>query len=188
MEIRQARQEQFRYRYLLWVSFFGQEYKFFFLTYHILAPSLFKEKKIQFLGFYLKALNKKRIHKITLDDDMIPIKFQFFSILVKFTDNYIITISIILLTSRIFIGFISKVPSPYNCPACKSNKVIEYDEYIECTSCHFEFFKEGLDEIDDENKLSIQELDGIVGAFDELKDKDTRKRLLDSLRENGLED
>ena len=119
---------------------------------------------------------------------MLPIKFPLFYFLAKITDNYIITISIILLISHIFLGFFSKVPSPYHCPACKSKEVIEYDEYIECTSCHFEFFKEGLDEIDDENKLSIQELDGIVGAFDELKDKDTRKRLLDSLREDGLEE
>ncbi len=142
----------------------------------------------KFPSFYLKALNKKRTHNITLDDDMLPIKFPLFYFLAKITDNYIITISIILLISHIFLGFFSKVPSPYNCPACKSKEVIEYEEYIECTSCHFEFFKEGLDEIEDENQLSIQELDGIVGAFDELKDKDTRKRLLDSLREDGLEE
>ncbi len=74
-----------------------------------------------------------------------------------------------------------KIDTKYRCPACKSNKVIEYDEYIECTSCHMEFFKEGLDEIEDENQLSVQELDGIVKAFDELKDEKTRNEFSKSL-------
>ncbi len=77
-----------------------------------------------------------------------------------------------------------KMDKKYHCPACKSKEVIEYDEYIECTSCHFEFFKEGLDEIDDENQLSVQELNGIVKAFDELKDEKTRKEFSKSLSED----
>ncbi|KKL21581.1 hypothetical protein LCGC14_2444020 [marine sediment metagenome] len=142
----------------------------------------------KFPSFYLKTLNKKRTHNITLDDDMLPIKFPLFYFLAKITDNYIITISIILLISHIFLGFFSKVPSPYHCPACKSKEVIEYDEYIECTSCHFEFFKEGLDKIEDENQLSIQELDGIVGAFDELASENGRDKFSRALDEDDSED
>ncbi len=141
----------------------------------------------KFLGFYLKALKKKRIHNITLGGQSIPIKLPLFFILVKITDNYIITIGIILLTSQIFIGFISKVPSQYHCPACKSKEVVEYEEYIECSSCNLEFFKEGLDEIDDENKLSVQELDGIVKAFDELGSKYGRDKLSRSFDEDDFE-
>ena len=142
----------------------------------------------KFLGFYLKALSKEIIYNITLGAQSIPIKFPLFFILVKVRDFYILKISIILLTIHIFIGFISKVPSQYNCPACKSNKVMEYKEYIECRSCQLEFFKEGLDEIDDENQLSVQELNGIVKAFDELASKCGRDKLSMSLDEDDFED
>lgn len=96
--------------------------------------------------------------------------------------------SIILFTSHIIIGFISKVPSQYHCPACKSEKIIEYEEYIECLSCHLEFFKEGLDEIEDENQLSTQELEGIVEAFDELGTENSRRLFSRSLRKGDSED
>ena len=52
--------------------------------------------------------------------------------------------------------------SIYYCPICKSKDIIEYDEYIECPRCKLDFFKDSLGEIDDENRLSVQELDGFV--------------------------
>lgn len=77
-----------------------------------------------------------------------------------------------------------KIDTNYHCPSCKSKEVIEYDEFIECTSCHLEFFKEGLDKIDDENQLSVQELKGIVKSFDEFKEKKTRNEFSKSLSED----
>ena len=74
----------------------------------------------------------------------------------------------------------------YHCPVCKSKDVIEYEDMIECPSCNLEFFKEGLGEIDDENKLSVQELNGIVKAFDDLEDKKTRKKLTESLEKDEI--
>ena len=69
--------------------------------------------------------------------------------------------------------------SKYQCPACKSKDVIEYDEHIECRECGLEFFIEFLNsEIDEENLLSKQELETITGAFDEFEDKETRKKFL----------
>ena len=80
------------------------------------------------------------------------------------------------------------MPSQHHCPSCKSTDVIEYDEYIECTSCNLEFFKDGLDEIEDENKLSVQELKGIFGAFKELDSAYKRGRFQKSLEEDDQEE
>ncbi len=74
--------------------------------------------------------------------------------------------------------------SIYYCPVCKSKDVIEYEDMIECPSCNLEFFKDGLGEIADENKLSVQELNGIVKAFDDLEDEKTRKKLTESLEKD----
>jgi len=91
---------------------------------------------------------------------------------------------IIIFINQIFMRSFGKMDTKYHCPACKSKEVIEYDEYIECTSCHLEFFKDGLDEIDDENQLSVQELNGIVKSFDEFKDKKTRNDFSKSISED----
>ncbi len=74
----------------------------------------------------------------------------------------------------------------YYCPACKSKNVIEYEEIIECPSCNLEFFKEGLGEIADENKLSVQELNGITKAFDDFEDETTRKKFVESLEKDEI--
>ena len=76
------------------------------------------------------------------------------------------------------------MPSSYRCPACKSKDIIEYDEIIECTRCNLEFFKDHLGEIDPENLLSVKELHGIVGAFDEHDRMKLQKDLEDDRSDN----
>lgn len=76
------------------------------------------------------------------------------------------------------------MPSKYHCPACKSTEVIEYVDSIECVQCNLEFFKEGLDELEDENMLSTQELKGIVDSFSELDSDLKRKQFSESLDED----
>ncbi|MFX0156357.1 MAG: hypothetical protein ACFE9Q_17685 [Candidatus Hodarchaeota archaeon] len=74
----------------------------------------------------------------------------------------------------------------YYCPQCKSNKVIDHGEYIECLECSLEFFKDYIGEIDDENILAEQELKGFIDTFGELKDKKIRRYLSRSLKNNNV--
>ncbi|MFW9972895.1 MAG: hypothetical protein ACFFDF_22100 [Candidatus Odinarchaeota archaeon] len=69
--------------------------------------------------------------------------------------------------------------SEFRCPICNSDQFLDYGEYIECTQCGFEFFKEFLDSgIDEENVLTDQELKGFSKAFQDEKDK---RRFLKSI-------
>jgi len=93
---------------------------------------------------------------------------------------------IIIFINQMFMRSVIKMDTIYYCPACKSKNVIEYEEMIECPSCNLEFFKEGLGEIADENKLSVQELNGIAKAFDDLEDEKTRKKFVESLEKDKI--
>ena len=76
-----------------------------------------------------------------------------------------------------------KMNPKYQCPACHSDDIIEFDEYIHCLNCNLEFFKESIDNhLDEEDLLSEEELQGISNAFsDELSDREKRKKFLKSL-------
>jgi len=77
------------------------------------------------------------------------------------------------------------MPSEYHCPRCKSEKVIVYDDHIECTQCGLRFFIKDIEsDIDEENLLSEQEKKDIIDGFDELKDEETRRKFLKSLDED----
>ena len=79
------------------------------------------------------------------------------------------------------------MPSKIHCPKCQSEDIIDYGDNFECSHCKSEFFKESLiSEIDEEDLLSEQELEGFVDTFDELKDKNKRKKFLDSLKDDYL--
>jgi hypothetical protein len=85
--------------------------------------------------------------------------------------------------------FNPKMPSEFRCPNCQSNEYIDYGELIECSDCGFEFFKEFLhSEIDEENLLTDQDLEGFADTFqDDLKEEMTQKRILKSV-EDDLKD
>ena len=74
----------------------------------------------------------------------------------------------------------------YYCPRCKSNKIIDHGEYIECPECSLDFFKKYLEEIDDENILAEQELKGFTDAFEDLKDKKIQRDFSRSLEDNDF--
>jgi DNA-directed RNA polymerase subunit RPC12/RpoP len=81
------------------------------------------------------------------------------------------------------------MPSEYYCPRCKSEDVIYYDDHIKCSQCHLSFFIKNLEsDIEDENILSEQESSGVVDAFPELKDEETRKKFYKSLAEDLLDE
>jgi hypothetical protein len=71
----------------------------------------------------------------------------------------------------------------YRCPACHSDNVIDFGDYIHCPNCNLEFFKETFDKIiDEEDTLSEEELLGISNAFNnEFKDEKDRKNFLKSI-------
>ncbi len=72
-----------------------------------------------------------------------------------------------------------------HCPSCKSENILDHGNYIECHFCKLDFFKEYFNsDIDEENLLSIQELEGIADAFDELKEKNQRKKFIKSLEDD----
>lgn len=51
------------------------------------------------------------------------------------------------------------------CPRCKSEDILEFDDFISCNKCNLDFDKEFLGIIDNENILARGELKGIIDAF-----------------------
>lgn len=51
------------------------------------------------------------------------------------------------------------------CPRCKSEDILEFEDFISCNKCDLDFDKEFLGEIDNENILARKELKGIIDAF-----------------------
>ena len=106
--------------------------------------------------------------------------------MVAITTNFIYLLFIMLLTSLLFIRLNPNMPSDLRCPACKSDNIIEYEDYIECRDCKLDFFKEFLGkEIAEENLLSLKELEGITGAFEELEDEEARKKFVKKLKKDS---
>jgi DNA-directed RNA polymerase subunit RPC12/RpoP len=82
--------------------------------------------------------------------------------------------------------FILKMNPKYRCPACHSEEILEFDEYIHCPNCNLEFFKEFIDSnISEENIFSEEALQAISNAFhDEFDDKKDQKKFLKSIDED----
>ncbi len=76
------------------------------------------------------------------------------------------------------------VEEKYHCPQCKKTEFIDYGETVECTTCLIEFDKKLLGKIPDDEILSREEMDGILGEFEELKDPKKAKKLYDSFFED----
>ena len=115
---------------------------------------------------------------VILGDAKIPIKFPFFIFICIIDDSFIFSVSIIIISTIQFsLIFILRMPSEYYCPNCRSEDVIVYDKHIECPHCNLHFSIEDLEsDIDDENILSKQELQGIADSFEELKDEENREK------------
>ena len=75
------------------------------------------------------------------------------------------------------------MPSEYYCPRCQSEEIIEYEDHFECLQCGLNFSVEALDsDIDDDNIIAEEELQGFVDGFDE----EERKKLEKILEENDF--
>lgn len=79
------------------------------------------------------------------------------------------------------------MPKPYYCPRCKSRKVTEYPNSIECPDCLLEFDKKQIGVIPDDEILALGEMGAFINGFKELKDPETAKRFFDSILKD-LED
>lgn len=73
------------------------------------------------------------------------------------------------------------MPVPYYCPRCKTLKIIEYLNSIECPHCLLEFDKQHIGVIPDDEILAFGEMDAFFERFKELKDPKTTKRFFDSI-------
>jgi len=58
-----------------------------------------------------------------------------------------------------------------HCPRCKSEDIIEYDEFIHCIKCKLDFDKKFLNKIDDDDILARQEVGGFYGTFNKAKNQ-----------------
>ena len=113
----------------------------------------------------------------------IPIRISFCIVLSFINNKFIFPVSILIITIQLCVFFNSRMPSEYHCPRCQSEAVIVYDNSIECTDCGLTFSIESIEsDIDDENILAEEELQGIAKAFDE----EERKRLREMLRGDGF--
>ncbi|MFX0155081.1 MAG: hypothetical protein ACFE9Q_11190 [Candidatus Hodarchaeota archaeon] len=76
------------------------------------------------------------------------------------------------------------MPSDYQCPSCQSEEIIDHGDFIECSRCGGEFYKEFLNSnMDKENISPIQDLHGFIDSFEEFKDEKKRKEFLNSLND-----
>ena len=96
----------------------------------------------------------------------ISIKLTFCTFLSLSDNNFIFSVSILIITIQLCVFFNPRMPSEYYCPRCQSENVIVYDEHIECTDCRLTFFLEDIEsDMDEENILAREELHGITKAF-----------------------
>ncbi|MFX0077185.1 MAG: hypothetical protein ACFE96_17200 [Candidatus Hermodarchaeota archaeon] len=96
---------------------------------------------------------------------------------------------IVLFANLIIVIFIHLASSEYRCPNCYSNNIIDHGEYLVCDDCGFEFTKDSLwSDIQEENRLSREDLEGFVDAFEkDFRDDQNQKRLVSSINKD-LED
>lgn len=86
-----------------------------------------------------------------------------------------------LVSIYFFNGFRRDMVKKYYCPRCKTKKVIEYTDSIECPHCLLEFDKNQIGIIPDKDILAFSEMDNFFGNFDELKEPEKTKKIFDSI-------
>lgn len=67
------------------------------------------------------------------------------------------------------------------CPRCGSTKIVEYDFSFECLNCKSKFNFDYEDGIEDEDRLTIQEMKGILDELGLSEDKTRSTRLKEIL-------
>ncbi|MCK4687945.1 MAG: hypothetical protein KAT66_07430 [Candidatus Lokiarchaeota archaeon] len=70
----------------------------------------------------------------------------------------------------------SEINKEFRCPRCGSSSLINYGKTFECTNCHLEFYKELDEDIEDENRISLQEMKGFIDSFLPSDKKNKNKR------------
>ncbi|TFG21568.1 MAG: hypothetical protein EU533_05310 [Promethearchaeota archaeon] len=68
------------------------------------------------------------------------------------------------------------------CPRCGSTKIVENQKSYRCLECNSEFISDEEIKIEDEDKLTIQEMTGILNELD-LDENITRARRLKEILE-----
>lgn len=112
-----------------------------------------------------------------------PIRVSFCIVLSIINNNFIFSVSILIITIQLCVFFNPRMPSEYYCPRCQSEDVIVYDDHIECTNCELTFSIESIEsDIDDEDILAEEELQGVADAFNE----EERRRLQEILKDEDF--
>lgn len=94
-------------------------------------------------------------------------------------NNFIFSISILIIIIQLFLFFDSSVPQDCYCPRCQSENIIIYDDFIECADCGLIFSKETLlSDVDDDNILGEEELHGFSNSFSD-EEREVLRRILD---------
>ncbi|MHA1914462.1 MAG: hypothetical protein ACW986_03705 [Promethearchaeota archaeon] len=73
------------------------------------------------------------------------------------------------------------MPPKYHCPRCKSIKILEYADFIECTDCLLDFDKKLIGKIPDDEIMARKEMGSLLSGFEELKDPKKAKEFFDSI-------
>ena len=113
----------------------------------------------------------------------IPTRISFCIVLSFINNNFIFSIFILIITIQLCVFFEDQMPSGYYCPRCHSHEIIVYQDHIECTDCRLSFSIETLlTDIEDENILAEEELQGISKAFSE----EERKKLQEVFKDEDF--
>ena len=67
------------------------------------------------------------------------------------------------------------------CPRCGSTKIVKYEDSYECLDCYSKFILDDESKIEDKDKLTIQEMTGILNELGLDVDKTKTKRLKEIL-------
>ena len=94
---------------------------------------------------------------------------------------FICVLNLFLVSIYLFNGFGRDMVKKFYCPRCKTKKVIEYVNSIECPDCLLEFDKKQIGVIPDKDILAVTEMNSFIGTFDELKDPEKAKKFFDSI-------
>ena len=96
--------------------------------------------------------------------------------------------NLFLVIIYLFNGFGRDMVKKYYCPRCKTKKVIEYVNSIECPDCLLEFDKRQIGIVPDNEILAFAEMGAITDSFEELKDPEKAKKFFNSILEDLKEE
>ena len=107
------------------------------------------------------------------------IKIEISIVLSLSDNNFIFSISILIIIIQLFLFFDSSIPQGCFCPRCQSENIIIYDDFIECADCGLTFSNETLlSDVDDDNILGQEELQGFLNSFND-EEREALRRILD---------